>query len=127
MSPKGTQPTKVAGSQLVLKPWEANPFRICCARPTQSEVAPIAPAIEGFRPPGRKKFIREESTATGAPEGVNTHPTVNGLAGGVWPVASAYPYADMKFATIKSPRMVLALIGRFRWRPPLKLYARLSA
>src|ERR1022692_2178859 len=84
-----------------------------------------APAIEGFKPPGRKKFISAELThgpSAPDPQGRAPPPTVNGLAG-VCPAASA----ALKLATIKSPRIVLALMGRFRGPPPLKLYARLRA
>ena len=43
------------------------------------------------------------------------------------PTELAKATAFCQFFTSKSPRTVLALIGRFRCRPPLKLYARLNA
>src|SRR5438270_12381061 len=83
--------------------------------------------IEGFRPPGRKKFISEASTNGSGLVGVLQPLTVNGLAGRGCPEEAASTIAALKFFTIRSPRIVFALMGRFRWRPPLKLYARLSA
>src|SRR5579863_3353296 len=109
MSPKGTQPVKlpVVGAQVALKPWLVRLLSICSARPTQ-ELAPArirASAMEGFKPPRRKKFIKGALTqGLGlVPQGTEPVPTVNGLAG-VWPAARA----ALKLATIKSPRMVLA-------------------
>src|SRR6058998_329838 len=107
MSPKGTQPLKeVSGSQAVLKPFR--PCSILSARPTQAPApcAIYAPATEGLIPEGRKKFVSAESTQ-GAPPEVNPHPVIaNGLVK-VWPAAKAVS----KFCTIRSPRMVLALMG----------------
>src|SRR3954468_15479358 len=115
MSPKGTHPLKVAGSQLALKPGIEATMAAACPIQAGSANA-YAPMMEGFNPPGRKKFIREASTK-GVPLGETPHPlTVKGLDA-LSPDASA----ALKFLIIRSPRMVLALMGRFRWRPPLKL------
>src|ERR1700674_5598959 len=87
--------------------------------PAPPGAASRAPAMEEFNPPRRKKFISAEliqGPSGPLPQGNAPPPTVNGLAG-VCPAASA----ALKLATIKSPRIVLALMGRFRWRPPLKL------
>src|ERR1700686_3677507 len=121
MSPKGTQFCRdVNGSHAALKPWLARLVSIPSAAATQA-LAPArlkASAMEGFNPPGLKKFIRGELThaPTPDPHGTEPVPTVNELAG-VCPAASA----ALKLTTIKSPRIVLALIGRFKFRPPLKL------
>src|SRR5271169_2348961 len=114
MSPKGTQPTKVAGLQFVLNPCPARLLSIDWARLTHAPPPPRsrAPAMEGFKPPGRKKFISAELThgpSEPDPQGTAPVPTVNGLLG-VCPAAMA----ALKFCTIKSPRTVLALIGRLR-------------
>src|SRR5207248_2383713 len=92
------------------------------------------PASDGFNPDGRKKF----NIAAGAncpvgfpvnaagqmdtPSGLEGY---RGLLGGI-PAAFAPAIAACQFFSSKSPRVVLALMGRFRCRPPLKLYARLS-
>src|SRR5882672_4526428 len=121
MSPKGTQLSRVVGSQLALNPWLARLVSMDWPRATQepAPAASSAPATDGFNPPGRKKFISEELTqgpSKPEPQGTPSPPTVKGLLG-VSPPASA----ALKLATIRSPRTVLALIGRLRWRPPLKL------
>src|SRR5580704_5601164 len=123
MSPNGTQPVKVAGLQFVLNPGRL--ATICCASVTHSApalpLARYAPAIEGFSPPGRKKFVIAESTHR--PPGPTPHPLMaNGLAN---PAPAAFAFR--KFESSKSPRIAFALIGRFRCRPPLKLYAILNA
>src|SRR3974390_2063985 len=127
MSPKGTHPLNVAGSQ-VLKPrlWARVAACVMHANP-EAPNEEYAPMIDGFRPPGRKKFISEASTKGSGPSGppAGLHPlTVNGLAGVGKRVgllkATESVMAALKFATIRSPRMVLALMGRFRWRPPVK-------
>src|SRR6266550_2902896 len=119
MSPNGTQLAYVAGSQFALNPWLARLVSMDWAKPTQASPPPrpTAAAIDGFNPPGRKKFII--GALTHGPKGPDPHgtapvPTVKGLAA-VCPAARA----ALKLATIRSPRIVLALIGRFRWRPPL--------
>src|SRR5947209_13306750 len=129
MSPNGMQPLKepLRGSHAVLKPWPLSAPSICSAWATHvtSPTPSNAPAIEGFKPLGRKKFIKDELThgpAGPLPQWVFPPPTVNGL-----PTVCPSPSALRKLLTIRSPRTVLALIGRFKWRPPLKLYARLSA
>src|SRR5438477_1180067 len=119
MSPKGTQPVNPpvkVGAQFALNPWLARLLSIDSASCThgiaEGPAAMRAPAIEGFKPPGRKKFINAElihGPSAPDPQGVLPLPTVKGLAG-VCPEASA----ALKFATIKSPRTVLALMGRFR-------------
>src|ERR1700731_2691093 len=127
MSPKGTQFASVAGLQAVLSP---SAPKICCANPTHGApaVGSNAPAIAGFSPEGRKKFTRAAETH-GAPlglkpQGAAPDPTLSGPAA-AFEVGSVK--ATCQFFTSKSPRTVLALIGRFRCRPPLKLYARLKA
>src|ERR1700686_536415 len=103
MSPKGTQPVYpvTVGAQVALKPWLARPPSIFSARPTQ-ELPPArikAWAMEGFKPPGRKKFVSAELTqgpSAPLPQGTAPLPTVNGLAG-VCPAASA----ALKLATLK--------------------------
>src|SRR5215831_12360050 len=116
MSPNGMQllnePLK--GSQAVLKPWLLRAPRACSACWTQatSPTASNAPAIEGFSPLGRKKFMSDELThgpAGPLPQWVFPLPTVNGLEK-FCPAARA----AKKLLTIRSPRMVLSLIGRFR-------------
>src|SRR5512143_1070836 len=118
MSPNGTQPAPVAGSQAVLKPCEARLARTCWARPTQyAPGAPsdrYAPVMDGFRPDGRKKFNNAESTQTGWP-GALQPLIANGLLKD-WPSASV---AVKKLLSIKSPRTALELIGRLRCFPAL--------
>src|ERR1700687_3665675 len=120
MSPKGTQPENppvTVGAQLALNPWLASLLSVSSPSCRQGIPAPpgaasSAPAIEGFKPPGRKKFISAELTqgpSRPLPQGTAPLPTVKGLAG-VCPAASA----ALKLATIRSPRTVLALMGRFR-------------
>ena len=87
------------------------------------------PASDGFNPEGRKKF----SIAAGAnaPEGgkpnaagqIATDSGLDGYEGLVVgsPIELANATAFCQFLTSKSPRTVLALIGRLRCRPPLKL------
>src|SRR5258708_27315802 len=125
MSPKGMQLAReVRGSHAALNPWLARPLSMDSASckqgiPTPPGAAISASAIAGFRPPGRKKFIRAELTQgprAPDPQGAAPVPTVNGL-----PTGSPAAIEAFKLATIKSPRIVLALMGRFRWRPPLKL------
>src|ERR1700741_2985993 len=114
MSPKGTQLAKVVGSQLALNPWLARLLSMDCARVTQAP-APAnskAPAIDGFIPPGRKKFISGALTqgpSGPTPQGTDPVPTVNGLLTDC-PAASA----AFMLATMRSPRTVFALMGRFR-------------
>ena len=60
-APSGT------GAQFALNPWLARLLSSCCARATQAAPPGTAglrckPAIDGFRPPGRKKFISDAST-----------------------------------------------------------------
>src|SRR5579864_9660662 len=120
MSPNGTQPPNppvTVGAQLALNPWAARPLSMdspSCKHgmPAPPGAASSAPAIEGFKPPGRKKFISAELTqgpSGPTPQGRAPLPTVKGLAG-VCPAARA----ALKLATIKSPRTVLALMGRFK-------------
>src|SRR5581483_4792609 len=125
MSLNGMQPASVGevGSQLVLKP---NGFRVCsipCASPTQAAAGLFssATAIAGFSPEGRKKFINAEDTQGAPVVGLKPHgaapvPTASGpdVALDVGSVN-----AVRQFSSRKSPRVVLALIGRFKWRPPL--------
>src|SRR5437868_6795544 len=122
MSPKGTQfASDVKGSHAALNPWVVRLLSMDSARATQAPPPPpiSASAIAGFKPPGRKKFIRAALThgpSAPDPQGAAPVPTVNGL-----PTGSPAAINAFKLATIRSPRMVLALIGRLRWRPPLKL------
>src|SRR6266567_4306379 len=128
MSPKGTQLFReVKGSQAALNPWVARLLSMDSASATQLPAPPTisACAIAGFRPPGRKKFIRAEFTQgprAPNPQGAVPVPTVNGL-----PTGSPAAIEAFRLPTIRSPRMVFALIGRLRCRPPLKLYARFKA
>ena len=91
-----------------------------------------APAMAGFSPDGRKKFDQRGAKRTRLAAGIDAamelapqRPHVSGLV----PASAALDQstAACQFFTSKSPRTVLALIGRFRCRPPLKLYARLKA
>src|SRR5258707_15022892 len=119
MSPNGTQLANVVGSRFGLNPWLARVPSTDWAKPTPAPppASATAAAMEGFIPPGRKKFISGALTHGPSgpdPQGTAPVPTVKGLAA-VCPAASA----ALKLATIRSPRIVLAFIGRFRWRPPL--------
>jgi len=90
------------------------------------EPAPTAKrklAIEGLIPPGRKKLVNAEETQGKPlfglmPKGAEPVPTWNGPAEAL---EAGSLKAACQFAVSRSPRTVLALIGRFRWRPPLKL------
>src|SRR5262249_4608738 len=111
----GTQPESVAGLQATLRPLA---WRMPCAKVTQAPApAPVkAFAIAGFSPEGRKKFVRAAATH-GAPEmaltpqGKGPEPTKRGP-----PVAREFGSASAacQFFTSRSPRTVLALMGRFR-------------
>src|SRR5258706_16457847 len=109
MSPKGTQLVRpVAGLQLEFKPSAA---KTVFAKPTQAAPpeARYASATDGFKPDGRKKLTKAAGTY-GTPEAVAPKPlTVNGLSPG-WLAPAAM--AAFKLFTIRSPRTVLALIGR---------------
>src|SRR5438067_11219709 len=125
MSLNGMQPESVGevGSQVVLKPKGFRVCRIPCASPTQAAAGLFssATAIAGFNPEGRKKFISAAETH-GAPvvvlkpQGAAPAPTASGPDDAL-EVGS--PSAVRQFCSRKSPRVVLALIGRLRWRPPL--------
>src|SRR5581483_5905743 len=127
MSLNGMQPVSdgEVGSQVVLNPKGFRVCRICCANPTQAAAGLFssATAIAGLSPEGRKKFISAAETQ-GAPvvvlkpHGAAPAPTCRGPAE-AFEVGS--PSAVRQFCSKKSPRVVLALMGRFRWRPPLKL------
>src|ERR1700746_1843393 len=117
MSLKGTHPVKagVVGSHAVLSPLAC---RICWANPTQA-APPLAIstlAIDGVNPDGRKKFVRAAATHGApvmplTPHGAAPDPTNSGP-----PAAAEFgsPNAACQFFTSRSPRGVLALIGRFR-------------
>src|SRR5580692_1547102 len=138
MSPKGTTtqpPAELNGRVLShLPPVGPSPNPSALARRTAS-VRQGPPARDGFNPDGRKKF--NIAAGANAPVGVpviapgqictcNGPDGYNGLVVGI-PAALAKATALCQFSTSKSPRTVFALIGRFRCRPPLKLYARLNA
>src|SRR5260221_12295486 len=123
MSLNGTHPVRVVGSHAVLRPPACNTKGATAW--TQGAVAGFessAIAIAGFNPDGRKKFIN--AVGTYGPAG----PTPQLFTNSGLSVGSAAPAASAacQFFTSRSPRVVLALIGRFRCRPPLKLYARLN-
>src|ERR1700722_9506722 len=114
----------VAGLQAAFSP--AN-FRSAWARGTQGA---NKAATEGFSPPGLKSLTNVAGTKKGiapgrAAKGLGPHDaTPNGLE----PVAAGFvANAASQFSVSRSPRTVLALMGRFRWRPPLKLYPKLAA
>src|SRR5262249_5251187 len=115
MSPKGTQPVnEVSGSQAVLNPCPLRPCKICS--PNWTQAAPptcaMAPATDAFSLERGKRFIMEELTKGQGgrfPQGTPPLPTVKGLLG-VCPAARA----ALKLATMRSPRIVLALIGWLR-------------
>src|SRR6266568_8405289 len=123
MSLKGTQCASVVMSHCVLNP--GSDCKICCASVTQlpAPAAFNAMAMAGFSPEGRKKFVSAAETQ-GAPvlglmpHGAAPAPTCSGPA-------AAFEVGSLKAAcqlfSRKSPRVVLALMGRFRCRPPLKL------
>src|SRR5580693_3514822 len=123
MSLKGTQPVRVVGSQAVLNPPACNTNGATTC--TQGAVAGFdnrARAMAGFKPEGRKKFTSD--AGTNGPPGPTPQPFCDsGLS-----VGSAAPaaIAACQFFSSRSPRVVLALMGRFIWRPPLKLYATLK-
>src|SRR5579863_2358263 len=132
MSPKGTTtqaPAAPNGIVLSLLP----PLAL---RPNPSAFASNAasarqgpPASDGFNPEGRKKFSR--AAGANAPDGgkpnaagqIATDSGLDGYDGLVVgrPIEFANATAFCQFFTSKSPRTVLALIGRLRCRPPLKL------
>src|SRR5277367_1497709 len=132
MSPKGTitqPPAESKGSvALHLLPLGPSPNPSALAsRAASARQGP--PANDGFNPDGRKKF--NIAAGANAPVGV---PVIapgqictcsgpegyNGLVVGI-PTALAKATAFCQFFTSRSPRAVLALIGRFKCRPPLKL------
>src|SRR5271165_6182522 len=127
MSLKGMQPVSpdVEGLQAVLSPPackmdKAGSIQSCAGVPIS------ALAMAGFRPPGRKKFVSAadtQGTPPTNPHGVDPAPTNSGPA---LALEVGSPKATCQFLTSRSPRVVLALMGRLRWRPPLKLYARLK-
>src|SRR5580692_5708794 len=140
MSPKGTTtqpPAELNGrvlSHLPLVGPSPNPSAL--ARRTAS-CRQGPPASDGFNPDGRKKFniaaganVRDGGrVAPSAPGQICTCNGPDGYSGlvGRMLFALANATAFCQFFTSKSPRTVFALIGRFRCRPPLKLYARLKA
>src|SRR6266567_2408344 len=106
MSLKGTQPLSALGSHCVFRPSAA---RICRARRTHPP-APTAGllkkfASDGFRPEGRKKLTSAAETHVGFSGSLS---------------------AARQFASRAAGFTAFTLIGRFRWRPPLKLYSTLS-
>src|ERR1700692_3208290 len=125
MSLNGTHPASVVGSHAVLRPltWSS-----CCARATHAPAPALfsAIAMAGFKPDGRKKFIsaaETQGTLLTAPQGAGPEPTKGGPPDA--PEVTS-PRATCQFLTKRSPRGVLAFIGRFRWRPPVELYAQLN-
>src|SRR5436190_19837131 len=122
MSLKGMQPVSplLEGSHAVLSP-------PCCRTANAALMQPCAGvpisalARAGFRPPGRKKLVSADEThgtPLTNPQGAAPAPTNSGPAA-AFDVGSLR--ATCQFLAIKSPRVVLALIGRFKWRPALKL------
>src|ERR1700730_15549857 len=122
MSLKGTQPVSplVEGSHAVLRP-------PCCITASAAAMQPWAGvpisalAKAGFKPPGRKKFVsaaETQGTPPTNPHGTEPAPTNSGPAAAFELVSLR---ATCQFLTSRSPRVVLALMGRFRCRPPLKL------
>src|SRR5579862_1299244 len=115
MSLNGMHPLnpEVAGSQAVLRPPacridSAASMQPCAGVPTK------ALAIAGLSPPGRKKFVsaaETQGTPPTKPHGAEPAPTNNGPAAAL-EVGS--PKATCQFFTSRSPRVVLALMGRFR-------------
>src|SRR5882672_10948981 len=116
MSLKGTQPLSplVDGSHAVLSP-------PCCMTASAALMQPCAdvpikaPAMAGFRPPGRKKLVSAadtHGTPLTNPHGAWPPPTNSGPAA-AFDVGSLS--ATCQFLTSRSPRVVLALMGRFRW------------
>jgi len=90
-------------------------MQTCAGVPTN------APAMAGFRPPGRKKLVsaaETHGTPPTNPQGAAPAPTKSGPAAAL---ELGLLSATCQFFTSRSPRVVLALMGRFRWRPPLKL------
>src|SRR6202142_404830 len=131
MSPKGMQPASVAGSQEVLNPAVLYPcaFKDCrtsgytVVTQLPPPAAMRASAIDAFKPPGRKKLVSAADTQglwlVGLmPQGAAPLPTAKGPKA---EFEAGSPCAASKLATSRSPRCVLALIGRLRCRPPLKL------
>src|SRR6266702_6869419 len=124
MSLKGTQPASVLGSHAVLSP---SACMICCANATHGVANKTCPR-EGFRPEGRKKLVSAAATH-GAPvvrlnpQGVPPLPTPNGPNEAP---EFGSPRATCQFASSGAVFTAFTLMGRFRWRPPLKLYSKLS-
>src|SRR5271165_189000 len=122
MSLKGMQPVRplARGLHAVLNP-------AACRMDSASSMQPCAgvpinaPASDGFSPEGRKKLARAAETQGWppglTPQGAAPEPTARGPpeAAEVGSVRAA-----CQFRTSQSPRGALALMGRFRWRPPLK-------
>src|SRR5581483_7793325 len=131
MSLNGMQFAKVAGSQLARRPSAA---RIWFANVTHSpapcDVKKLA--SDGFNPDGRKKLVKAAATH-GAPEALTPQGAPPAVAGSAptpsGPSVLAPEVGSVKavcqFASSACGRTALALIGRFRCRPPLKLYSRL--
>src|ERR1700733_12708795 len=132
MSPKGTTtqaPAVPNGSVLShLPPFAPSPNPSALASSAAS-ARQGPPASDGFSPEGRKKFnIAAGANAPdgGKPNAPGQIATASGLEGydGLVvgsPIEFAKATAFCQFFTSKSPRTALALIGRLRCRPPLKL------
>src|SRR5579863_5588776 len=128
MSPKGTttQPPAESNGRLLshLPPVGPSPNPSALARTTASG-RHCPPASDGFSPDGRKKFniaaganVRDGGrvlpNAPGQICTCNGPDGYNGLVVGI-PAALAKATALCQFCTSKSPRTVLAMIGRFRF------------
>src|ERR1700730_1422723 len=123
MSLKGTQPVRVVGLQALLRPPACNTSGATVwTQPAVAGLDSNASAIAGFKPEERKKFSRAGGTY-GPPGPTPQLLTNSGLSLGC---AAPAAIAACQFFTSRSPRVVLALMGRFKCRPPLKLYARLN-
>src|SRR5258708_8757916 len=118
MSLKGTQLVSpdAPGLQPAFSPVAC---KSASAKGTQGVNGP--PANEGLIPDGRKKLTSAEGTKNGSfAPGIGFAPQLamaRGLVEGEAPAATA----ACQFAASRSPRAALALIGRFRWCPPLKM------
>src|SRR5579863_1096967 len=129
MSLKGTQLARpeTPGLHFVFRPVAAK-----SANASGTHGASAPPANDGLSPEGRKKLTIAAGTKNGrldpgtgfAPQGTAPVPTDNGLSVGKFAPAAT---AACQFSVSRSPRAVLALMGRFRRRPPFQLYARLNA
>src|SRR5947209_4651003 len=81
---------------------------------------------DGLMPDSRKKL--SSAGGTNAPEGPTLHVfMLSGLLNKGCELATAQELARSQFSISALGLVGLALIGRFKWCPPVKLYARLKA